>query len=431
MGNLAGWHQAWWIAHVRRFFLFLAILPVTMLRHMFTSPLNMYLRDKERPKGAMKPMPNLMETELESFGASTIEDFTWKQLLDTDACTMCGRCTSVCPAHATGKPLDPREIVLKTGEVMAATGAPQVSPPIGIDPEITIGADSLFERITPEEVWACTSCKACDEICPVNIEILDKILDMRRYLSLMESNFPTELGNAYRVDGELRQPVGHDARPTGPSGPRSSTTSRSSSRATRFDHEYLYWVGCAGSFDDKNQKVTQAMAKLLQRAGIDFAILGPSENCTGDPARRSGNEYIFQMLAMQNIETLNGMGVKKIITQCPHCFNTLSNEYPQLGGNYEVIHHSQLLENLIDEGKLDLSRGPARRADRLPRLLLPRPPQRRVPGAPQGHRPAWAASRSSRPAATAPRACAAAPAAPACGWRRRSARRSTTSAPRS
>ncbi|HEY8546212.1 MAG TPA: 4Fe-4S dicluster domain-containing protein, partial [Acidimicrobiales bacterium] len=182
LDSVAGWHQVWWIAHVVSFLLFLAILPVTMLRHMFTSPLNMYLRDKDRPKGAMKPMPNLMETELETFGASTVEDFTWKQLLDTDACTMCGRCTSVCPAHATGKPLDPREIVLKTGEVMAATGDPRVSPPIGVDGEITISANSLFERITPEEVWSCTSCKACDEICPVNIEILDKILDMRRYL---------------------------------------------------------------------------------------------------------------------------------------------------------------------------------------------------------------------------------------------------------
>ena len=206
--SLAGWHQAVWLVHVLCFFLFLLILPVTMLRHMFTSPLNMYLRDRERPKGAMKAMPNLMETELETFGASTVEDFTWKQLLDTDACTMCGRCTSVCPAHATGKPLDPREIVLKTGEVMAATGSPVVSPPIGVDPEITISADSLFDRITPEEVWACTSCKACDEICPVNIEILDKILDMRRYLSLMESNFPTELGTAYRSMENSANPWG-------------------------------------------------------------------------------------------------------------------------------------------------------------------------------------------------------------------------------
>jgi len=193
--TLERWHQILWGAHVAAF---LIILPVTKLRHMFTSPMNMYLKDRERPKGAMKPMPNLMETELESFGASTIEDFTWKQLLDTDACTMCGRCTSVCPAHATGKPLDPREIVLKSGEVMAATGTPPVTPPIGVDREITVTADSLFERITAEEIWSCTSCKACDEICPVDIEILDKILDMRRYLSLMESNFPAELGGAYR-----------------------------------------------------------------------------------------------------------------------------------------------------------------------------------------------------------------------------------------
>jgi heterodisulfide reductase subunit C len=189
-----------WSLHVLAFVVFLALLPITMLRHMFTPLRSMYLRDRERPKGAMKSDAQPHETSLETFGASVVEDFTWKQLLDTDACTMCGRCTSVCPAHATGKPLDPREIVLKTGEVMAATaGHGHVSPPLGTDSEITISSNSLFERITPEELWACTSCKACDEICPVNIEILDKILDMRRYLSLMESNFPAELGNAYRA----------------------------------------------------------------------------------------------------------------------------------------------------------------------------------------------------------------------------------------
>ena len=353
-GNLSTWHQGWWIAHVLSFFLFLAILPITMLRHMFTSPLNMYLSDRDRPKGAMKPMPNLMETELESFGASVIEDFTWKQLLDTDACTMCGRCTSVCPAHATGKALDPREIVLKTGEVMAATAVDgPVSPPIGVDRDITVSSASMFERITPEEVWQCTSCKACDEICPVNIEILDKILDMRRYLSLMESNFPTELGSAYRSMENSGNPWGMSQ------GDRAAWAKGLDvpivDGTEVLDHEYLYWVGCAGSFDDKNQKVTQATAKLMARAGVDFAILGPSEMCSGDPARRSGNEYIFQMLAMQNVETLNAMGVKKIVTQCPHCFNTLLNEYPQLGGKYEVIHHSQLLEHLISTGQLDMT----------------------------------------------------------------------------
>ena len=353
--NLELWHQIWWGVHWVSFLAFLAILPVTMLRHMFTSPLNMYLKDRERPKGAMRAMPNLTETSLETFGASLVEDFTWKQLLDTDACTMCGRCTSVCPAHATGKPLDPREIVLKTGEVMAASAAHgHVSPPLGIDGEITISSSSLFERISAEEIWSCTSCKACDEICPVNIEILDKILDMRRYLSLMESNFPAELGNAYRA-------MENQGNPWGMNQGERADWAKGLDEVTVLDPgepitaEYLYWVGCAGSFDDKNKKVTQAMAKLLGRAGIDVAILGPSEMCTGDSARRSGNEYLFQMLAIPNIEMLNGMGVRKIIAQCPHCFNTLKNEYPQLGGNYEVIHHTQLLEQLIESGQLDVS----------------------------------------------------------------------------
>jgi Fe-S oxidoreductase/nitrate reductase gamma subunit len=351
--TLSTWHQIMWVTHVVAFATFLILLPITMLRHIFTSPLNMYLKDRDRPKGAMRAMPNLTETSLESFGASVVEDFTWKQLLDTDACTMCGRCTSVCPAHATGKPLDPREIVLKTGEVMAASANPVVTPPLSIDKEITISANSLFDRITAEEIWSCTSCRACDEICPVNIEILDKILDMRRYLSLMESNFPSELGNAYRAMENQGNPWGMNQGERGDWANGLDVTIVDP--GAEFTAEYLYWVGCAGSFDDKNKKVTQAMAKLLKRAGIDVAILGPSEMCTGDSARRSGNEYLFQMLAMPNIEMLDGMGVKKIIAQCPHCFNTLKNEYPQLGGNYEVIHHTQLLENLIASGQLDVS----------------------------------------------------------------------------
>ncbi len=348
-------HQGLWVAHVVAFLGFLLILPTTKLRHMFTSPMNMYLRDRERPKGAMKPVPLMTETTLETFGAGVVEDFTWKQLLDTDACTVCGRCTNVCPAHATGKALDPREIVLKVGEVMCATnpGGP-VSPVVGTDAEISIGTSSVFERITPEEIWACTACRACDEVCPVNIEILDKILDMRRYLTLMEASFPTELSKMFNALETQENPwaLSNTTRAAWAEGLPLEVPIVDGSQP--FGHEYLFWVGCAGSFDDRARKVTIATAKLLQRAGVDFAILGPSERCTGDPARRSGNEYIFQMLATQNVATLNAMGVTKIITLCPHCFNTLGNEYPQLDGRYEVVHHSQLLESLIASNRLVL-----------------------------------------------------------------------------
>jgi Fe-S oxidoreductase/nitrate reductase gamma subunit len=358
----AGWHRAFWIGHAVGFIAFLVLLPTTKLRHMFTSPANMFLAPRDRAAGAMKPIPNLMEaTDIESIGASVVGEFTWKQLLDTDSCTICGRCTSVCPANLTGKPLDPREIVLKLGEVASTTGAPAVSPPVAMDGAITVNADRVFERIQPEELWSCTTCRACDEICPVNIEILDKILDMRRYLSLMESSFPAELGKSYVAMDNQGNPWGlsqaaradwakeldFDVRVLGENGVESA--------------EYLYWVGCAGSFDDRNVKVTQSIARLLNEAGIDYAILGPKEQCTGDPARRSGNEYLFQQLALTNIETLNDLGVRKVITQCPHCFNTLKNEYPQLGGEYEVIHHSQLLMSLVNSGRLVARAGGNRR----------------------------------------------------------------------
>ncbi|MEX1272277.1 MAG: heterodisulfide reductase-related iron-sulfur binding cluster [Acidimicrobiia bacterium] len=347
------WHQIFWTAHAAAFLAFLVMLPTTKLRHMVTSPANMFLSPKDRPKGAMKPIPNLMEVDdIDVIGASTISEFTWKQLFDTDACTVCGRCTSVCPANITGKPLDPREIVLKAGEVMAASGAPVVSPPVGLAPGIVIEGDSVFQRVTPEEVWSCTTCKACDEICPVDIEILDKILDMRRYLSLMESNFPSELGKAYMAMENQGNPWGMGQQN------RADWTKKLDFEVPILgedgvDHaEYLWFVGCAGSFDDRNQNVTVSLAKLLHEAGIDFAILGPRETCNGDPARRSGNEYLWQQLALQNIETFDDLGVKKVITQCPHCFNTLANEYPQMGGTYEVVHHTQVLAELLAQKRV-------------------------------------------------------------------------------
>jgi Fe-S oxidoreductase len=353
------WHRFYWITHAAAFMAFLVAVPATKLRHMLTSPTNMFLAARERPKGAMRPLPNLMEAEdIDSVGAALATDLTWKQIFDTDACTICGRCTSVCPANITGKPLDPREIVLKSGEVAAARAG--VSPPVSTT-ELLDSTGELFQRIRPDEVFACVACRACDEICPVDIEILDRILDMRRYLTLMESEFPAELGRAFVSMENQSNPWGMSQQS------RSAWTSELDFEVPVLGEngketaEYLWFVGCAGSFDDRNKAVSVALARLLHRAGIDFAILGSSESCNGDPARRAGNELVYQQLALHNIATFDELGVKKIITQCPHCFNTLANEYPQLGGAYEVVHHSQLLAELITSGRAGLEAGPTSR----------------------------------------------------------------------
>ena len=346
------WHRVYWVAHAAAFMAFLVAVPATKLRHMLTSPANMFLAARDRPKGAMRPLPNLMEAEdIESVGAALATDLTWKQIFDTDACTICGRCTSVCPANITGKPLDPREMILKSGAVAAARAG--VSPPVSTT-ALLESTGELFERVKPDEVFACVACRACDEICPVDIEILDRILDMRRYLTLMESEFPAELGRAFVSMENQSNPWGMSQQS------RAAWTSELDFEVPvlgengKDSAEYLWFVGCAGSFDDRNRAVSVALARLLHRAGIDFAILGSNELCNGDPARRAGNELVYQQLALQNIETFDGLGVKKIITQCPHCFNTLGNEYPQLGGDFEVVHHSQLLAELLAGGRIGL-----------------------------------------------------------------------------
>jgi len=352
--NAGDWHRFMWVTHVFAFVAFLIVLPLTKLRHMVTSPANLFLSAHDRPKGAMRPMPNLLEADdIETIGVSVATDLTWKQIFDTDACTICGRCTSVCPANITGKPLDPREMVLKSGEVAASLAG--VAAPVS-STAVLEGAGSLFDRIRPEEVFACTTCRACDEICPVDIEIVDRILDMRRYLTLMESEFPTELGKAFVAMENQSNPWGLSQQA------RADWTSELDFDVPIFGQngkstaEYLWFVGCAGSFDDRNTAVSVALARLMERAGIDFAILGQRELCNGDPARRAGNEFVFQQLALQNIETFEELGVKKIITQCAHCFNALSNEYRQFGGNYEVLHHSQLLAELLTQGRIDQPR---------------------------------------------------------------------------
>ncbi|MFQ5523041.1 MAG: (Fe-S)-binding protein [Acidimicrobiia bacterium] len=359
----SAWHRVLWVTHAASFAAFLVILPITKLRHMITSPVDLFLSPRDRPRGAMREMPNLMEVEdIDTIGASVAADLTWKQIFDTDACTVCGRCTSVCPANLTGKPLDPREMVLKSGEVAAATAG--ISPPVSTT-ALLEGAGTLFDRIRPDEAFACTTCRACDEICPVGIEIVDRILDMRRYLTLMESEFPTELGRAYVAMENQANPWGMDPQA------RSDWTSELDFEVPVLGEngkntaDYLWFVGCAGSYDDRNRAVSVALARLLHRAGIDFAILGKKEVCTGDPARRSGNEFVFQQLALQNIATFEGLGVKRVITQCAHCFNTIRNEYPQFGGEYEVVHHSQLLAELLNQGRIDVPR----RSDGTPKKI--------------------------------------------------------------
>jgi Fe-S oxidoreductase len=241
-------------------------------------------------------------------------------------------------------------MVLKSGEVASSLAG--VAAPVSTTMTLE-GAGSLFDRIRPEEVFACTTCKACDEICPVDIEILDRILDMRRYLTLMESEFPSELGKAFVAMENQSNPWGMSQQA------RADWTSELDFEVPVFGQngkesaEYLWFVGCAGSFDDRNTATSVALARLLEKAGIDYAILGQRELCNGDSARRSGNEFVFQQLALQNIETFAEVGVEKIITQCAHCFNTLANEYPQFGGDYEVVHHSQLLAELLTQGRIE------------------------------------------------------------------------------
>ena len=348
-------HRLSWIIHVVLFLAFLISIPLSKLRHIFTSPANMFFAPRERPKGAMKDIGNLLEMEdIDTVGVETIEHFSWKQLMDLDACTVCGRCTSVCPANQTGKALDPREIILKLGQVMSDSGTPQVTSTVMTPPVLKVNSSNVFERITSEEVWACTSCKACDEICPVNIEILDKILDMRRHLALMASDFPTELGKAYVAMENSANPWGASQNDRLKWSDDLDFEVPVINESNCEEYDYLYWVGCAGAFDDRNVPVTKAVATLLKRAGVSYAVLGPKEVCTGDSARRTGNEYVFQQLAIQNIENMKNLKVEKIITQCPHCFNTIANEYPQLGGKFEVIHHSQLLTELVQSGRIEV-----------------------------------------------------------------------------
>jgi Fe-S oxidoreductase len=313
--------------------------------------------------GAPLDFENLDELDEDApLGAGKVQDFTWKGLLDFSTCTECGRCQSQCPAWNTDKPLSPKLLVMALRDEAHAQ-APYLR---ALEPTESaqksaqeaharplVAAEGLGV-IDPDVLWGCTTCGACVEQCPVDIEHVDHIVDMRRHQVLIESAFPAELGGLFRNLENAQNPWGVNARLRLDWAKGLPFEVRQVGRDVESlaDVEYLFWVGCAGAFEDRAKKTTRAVAELLHTAGVDFAVLGDGEACTGDPARRAGNEFLFQMLAQGNVETLDAAGAKKIVVTCAHCFNTLSNEYPQLGGRYEVVHHTQLLNRLVREHRL-------------------------------------------------------------------------------
>jgi Fe-S oxidoreductase/nitrate reductase gamma subunit len=326
-------HRVLWWVHAALSFAFVAAIPYSGVLHLLAAPANIFLRTLQ-PSGVLSPV----EVEAERLGASTIRDFSWKALLDLYACTECGRCQAACPAWATGKPLTPKGVILDLRDHLKKVHR-------GEETRRMVG-----EVITDDVLWACTTCGACHEACPVHIEPIPKILEMRRHLVMEEARFPEQMQDTLR-NLETR---GHPYK--GVSAGRTDWAKglRIAEAAKLTEVELLYWVGCAGAFDERGQQVARAMVQVLEAADVEFAILGPEERCTGDPARRIGNEYLFQLCAQENIGTLQRRRVKKILTTCPHCFNTLKHEYPQFGGTFEVVHHSQFIAHLLREGQLGL-----------------------------------------------------------------------------
>ncbi|MHB8262259.1 MAG: (Fe-S)-binding protein [Acidimicrobiales bacterium] len=351
---------------------FLVFVTYSKHLHIFMAPVNVITSRRPRALGPLYSTPSMDMEEVSEdtvFGAGHIEDFSWKQLLDLLTCTECGRCQAVCPAWNTGKPLSPKLVIMSLREnlfqsaprVLAKSASARSDSAASPDGSGGAAASSGGEVEAPtlvpatidtDVLWSCLTCGACVEECPVDIEHVDTIVDMRRYEVLMESRFPQEAGLMLRN-------IENQGDPWGLGGSKRTDWIASLDfdipvidGTIPDDVEYLYWVGCAGALDERARKATQAIARMMHHAGVKFAILGPRESCTGDPARRMGNEYLFQEQAKANVEALQSAGVKKIVTSCPHCFNSIAREYPALGGNFEVIHHSQLFNRLVRDGKL-------------------------------------------------------------------------------
>jgi Fe-S oxidoreductase len=339
--------------------------------HIALAPMNVLFSRRPNGLGALQPMRSggkvldfeEADPDTDIFGRGKIEDFTWKGMLDMATCTECGRCQSQCPAWATGKPLSPKMLMLdlrdhafaKAPYLLATSDEEREKLPDAVKAEAErplVGDEAANGVIDPDVLWSCTNCGACVEECPVDIEHIDHISDMRRHQVLIESAFPTEASSMLKNLENKGDPwgMGESRRMEWAEGLDFEVPVVDG--AIGADVEYLFWVGCAGALEDRARKTTRAIAELLHTAGVSFAVLGPAETCTGDPARRIGNEFVYSMLAEQNIATLNEAGARKIVASCPHCFNSLAKEYPQLGGNYEVIHHTQLLARLVEEGKL-------------------------------------------------------------------------------
>jgi len=366
-GALEGLFALLWWAHIGLVAAFLVYLPFSKHLHIATAFPNVWYR-KLAPRGELPKMD--LEAEDATFGLKSLQDLGWKDLLDGFTCTECGRCQEACPAHFTGKPLNPKALIMGIREmaVDAEHGLDLIpNNPIvretyglpGAGPEpAKMAAPIVDDAIPYDAVWDCVTCGACVEACPVLIEHVDKIVGLRRNLVLEESRFPAELAGAFRgMEGQgnpWAQPASTRLDWTKGLPFEVPTVAAVAADGRLGELEVLYWVGCAAAFDERNRRVARAFATCLHAAGVSFAVLGQEESCTGDPARRMGNDYVFQILASGNVETLNryGMGERTIVTACPHCFNTIGNEYGQLGGSYSVVHHSVFLQRLLADGRL-------------------------------------------------------------------------------
>lgn len=325
----------------------IAYVPFSKLFHIISSPMNMIFRSQS-PKGVLSYL-DLEDEETESFGVVKIEEFTWKQLMDLDACTRCGRCQDHCPAYLTQKPLSPKKFIVDLKNHLHQR-APQILKAKSRGSKLKETPPLVGNIIEEDVLWTCTTCRSCMEHCPVYVEHIDKVIDLRRYQVLMESKFPEELTAAFKGLEVNSNPwgMGRDARSDWIRGLNVPLMSELGGE----EIEYLFFVGCIRSYDDRNKKVSEAMVKILNHLGIKFAILGTEESCCGDPARRVGNEYLYQILAQNNIETFKRYKVKRILTSCPHCYNTLKEEYAQMGFECEVIHHAIFLQENIQRGRL-------------------------------------------------------------------------------